>query len=73
MKKIFLLIFIIPLYSCFIVNNTLDNRAKDKCTDKCYEQYQLSVKPCQNSLYGEECKEPLEVIYQDCMKQCKMG
>lgn len=73
MKKAFLLILLTFLSSCFILNDALDNRAKDRCTDNCYEQYQLAVKPCQNSLYGEECKEPLEIIYQDCIKQCKIG
>lgn len=73
MKRIFLLASLISLSSCFIINDAFDNRNKDKCTDNCYEQYQLAVKPCQNSLYGEECKGPLEVIYQDCIKKCKIG
>ncbi|SMC83895.1 hypothetical protein [Moheibacter sediminis] len=69
MKYVAVLALLIFMSSCASLWNS---KNYEKCKDKCYQQYQLAVKPCQNSLYGEECKELPEQIYKDCMEQCKI-
>lgn len=71
MKKIFLLICLISLSSCFIVNDAMSQNARKRCVNNCYEQYQINIQPCVNSLYNVECKEPFEIIYEECLTDCK--
>lgn len=71
MKIILLLISLIFLSSCFIVNDAMAQNARKRCVNNCYEQYQTNIQPCVNSLYNVECKEPFEVIYKECLSDCK--
>lgn len=70
MKRIFLLISLISLSSCFIINDAMSQNARKRCVNNCYEQYQINIQPCVNSLYNVECKEPFEAIYKECLEGC---